>query len=188
MSDNEGRAPEPPPRRPQWAAPALPAAPTRAERRAHTAYEIESRTTIRVIWDEVCENTGLTARITSSGCFLREPPVMGPITLGPPTRFSIALRPGQIVEDIAGMAHRLAVAYRVDDVVVRQLTQGWVSVVLVEHLLAAPQADDGLAPVDDGPSGGPRFGSSESRSARRRTHLGSRDRRRPFGRPRSFGG
>lgn len=105
-------------------------------------WDTDARTEIRWRWGEVCSGVGLTRRVFPEGC--RSIPHIGRITLGPPTRFTVRLRPGQSRQDIADIAPRLALAFEVRNVRVRDLATGWVSVEMVEQaaLLTVVQCAD----------------------------------------------
>lgn len=117
------------------------------------AWDTDARTEIRWRWGEVCGGFGLNRRILPDDG-PRGIPHIGRITLGPPTRFTVRLRPGQSRRDIADLAPRLAMALEVEDVHVRDLAAGWVSVELVEQPTAA-RGPITLTVVDDMPADAP---------------------------------
>lgn len=160
----------------RWAVPPLPVDAGPDERREHRRSEIASQSEIRWRWVEVCSGTGLIRRVVPTGTVSFEPPRLGPITLGPPTRLSVALRPGQLPSDLSAIRERLAAAFDVDDVEVRRLAPGgWVTVELVEDGAGVPGDEIRPQPPDpDSPGAAPS-----------RRHFPRRRRRGPFGGPRS---
>lgn len=102
--------------------------------RAHAAAEKYARHEIRWIWSEICEGTGLMRRIPPFPGRL-EPPRIGRVTLGPPTSFTVELRPGMFARDLVDIAPRVAAAYGVAAVGVEPLVRGWVTVDLIEDLV-----------------------------------------------------
>jgi hypothetical protein len=122
----------------RWALPPLTEFASRAERRDQMAAETEARAEIRWIWNEVCSGLHLTRRIVPTGTASFEPPRLGRIRLGPPTTFTVELRPGQLIDDLLAIDDRLAAAYGVDDIEVHRLVENWVRIVLVEHRAVGP--------------------------------------------------
>lgn len=129
---------------------------------------------IRWIWVAFCAQVGLVERLGPTIAESWTAPTLGPVTLGPPTRFSVHLRHGQLRADLEKVRPRLASAYEVDDAIVRDLVRRWVTVELVEHGVA-DSTDETEPPAIDqprrrltpplrhfprrrrrGPSGGPR--------------------------------
>lgn len=160
---------------PRWAPLPPPANASRAARDRYAAEACRARSEMRWIWNEVCSGLDLTRRVVPTGTVTREPPRLGRITLGPPTRFTVELRPGQLRQDVGQWSTRIAAAYGVPEVAVDDLVHGWIVVELVERLAvddAVTVAPDPLAsppplerPARDGAGPGPR---------------------RPYGRPRSW--
>ena len=111
------------------------------------AFDTEARHEIRLIWREVCAGYGLTRRVLPDDG-PRAFPHIARLELGPPTRFLVRLRPGQLAVDIAELAPRLAAAYDVDDVQVREPHRGWASVELIEHRPPTLTVVDGTPPPD----------------------------------------
>ncbi|GAA4795729.1 hypothetical protein GCM10023200_34720 [Actinomycetospora chlora] len=177
----------------RWAPLPLPPHPTRADRLEYDGQASRARIAIRNIWMEF--HTGLhtmTGPAAPVSILTWDPPLVGPITLGPPTRWSVELRPGQRAADFRALAGRLASAYEVDDVVVADLARGWISIWLVEHVGAetVPTPDVPARPAVEPtrPAPAPVGQPSARRTGRIRHHrlpLGSRWRRRPFGGPRT---
>ena len=138
----------------RWAVPPLPGRLTRRERRWQAAAERQARAEIRWIWSEVCSGALLTRRIVPTGTASWEPPRFGRVVLGPPTTFTVELRPGQLVDDLLEIDRRLAAAYQVDGVDIRPLVANWVRIELVEHRGARPGRSL-RAPARPGPSTAP---------------------------------
>ena len=124
----------------RWALPPLPENAGWAERRWHVTAEIQVRGEIRWIRNEVCSGTHMIRRIVPSGVASFEPPRIGRISLGPPTTFTVELRPGQLIHDLLAIGDRLAAAYSVDDVKIHSVVVGWVRVVLVEREVGGGQS------------------------------------------------
>ncbi|MBC3190944.1 hypothetical protein H7X46_07695 [Pseudonocardia sp. C8] len=114
-----------------------------------TVFDAENRHEIRAIWREVCAGYRLTRRVVPDDG-PRAFPHIGQIELGPPTRFTVRLRPGQLADDIADLIPRLAAAYEVDDVRVSQPGRGWALVELIEHRSPTLTIIDGAPPPDPG--------------------------------------
>lgn len=164
----------------RWAVQPLAPDASQAVKRQHSADEASLRHEVRWRWNEVCSGNHLTHRIVPTGVASREPPRIGRISLGPPTTFSVNLRPGQLLADFSAISVRLASAFEVDDVLIENLAPGWLRIVLVERRRAAVR--------DASPNGPP--DSSHAAVTKPRPpiregpHLGRRGRRRPFGGPR----
>lgn len=165
-----------PPRR--W----VPATPTslvsRRDLRARQAEEADLKRDIRWRWNEFCSGVDLTHRIIPTGFATREPPRLGPITLGPPTRFNIELRPGQLIQDLLDVRERLAAAYQVADADVLPLVPGWVTVLLIEE--DADRVRSSPLEPEDRAERGPRRGEIRPNAR----HLPPRRHRGPYGSPR----
>lgn len=112
-----------------------------------SAFDTEARHEIRAIWREFCAGYGLTRReLPDDGP--RAFPHIRDVDLGPPTSFTVRLRPGQLAADIAELAPRLAAAYEVHDVVVSGPRRGWARVELIEHPPTLTVVDGRSAPPD----------------------------------------
>jgi hypothetical protein len=101
------------------------------------AWDTDSRSEIRWRWGEVCAGFDLSRRVLPDDG-PRSIPHIGRITLGPPTRFTVRLRPGLRRQHIVDIAPQLALAFEVDEVHVRDLASGWLSVELVEQPAFVP--------------------------------------------------
>jgi hypothetical protein len=130
----------------RWEPAPLPPDPTWRELREYRLEEAALKAQMRWIWNEFCSGVELTHRIVPTGYGSREPPRLGQITLGPPTRFNVELRPGQLPEDLLAVGDRLAAAYLVDDVDVWPLQERWVKVELIERRSTRPRRD--TMPID----------------------------------------
>lgn len=113
----------------------------RAADQAYARHEIKS------IWREVCVGSHLARRLLPTGSTWA-PPRIGRITLGPPTTFTVELRPGQSGQDIDDAAPHLAQAYGVADVYVTDLVRGWVTIELIEDVGALIAPADPIDPTD----------------------------------------
>lgn len=170
----------------RWAVPPLPDHPTRAEWARHGEQVTYNRHQIRWIWNEVCSGLRLARRVVPTGTTAFEPPPIGQIDLGPPTVFSVRLRPGQLLDDFRSHSDRLAAAYEVPDVVVGALAPGWMVVQLVDDV---PRRDRDERPDLrlHGSSNAPRAGAGYTRrrsAATSANPLGRRRARGPLGGPR----
>lgn len=114
----------------RWAIRPLPLNADPNERRRHRMMEIQVQNEIRWIWNEIW----LARRIVPLGTGSGEPPMIGRIVLGPPTRFIVQLRPGQLQKDLAAISSRLAAAFEVSDVRVVKLVADWITIELVENI------------------------------------------------------
>jgi hypothetical protein len=83
----------------RWAPAPLPLNPGGRDLREQRREEDALKQQMRWIWNEFCSGVDLTHRTVPTGYGTREPPRLGPIDLGPPTRFSVELRPGQLPRD-----------------------------------------------------------------------------------------
>lgn len=177
---------------PRWAPPPLSFNASGAERRRRAAEERRAQHEIRCIWNEFFREFHVITGVDSPTGVLawEDQPEIRWITLGPPTRFTIKRRPGQRRDDFAGLAPRLAAAYDVDAVVVTDLPAPFLTILLVEYAAEAGRPPEGGVPPTLGrltrrvtPTTAP-----SGRGVRRHGRLlGSREGRRPFGRPRSWG-
>ncbi|NMO92111.1 hypothetical protein [Actinomycetospora sp. TBRC 11914] len=138
----------------RWAPAPLPPVPSSRDLREYRLEETALKHQIRWIWNEFCSGVELTHRIVPTGYGTREPPRLGNITLGPPTRFNVELRPGQLVQDLLAVGDRLAAAYLVDDVDVWPLAERWVKIELVEYGIDDPR--NHTTPIDPPRRSGPR--------------------------------
>lgn len=174
---------------PRWAPlPPLDGA-TRAEWREYRAKVRRVKVEIGFIWDMIFSGMHVLIGTSSPAGLLTwdDPPIQGPITMGPPTRWSVKPRQGQQLDDFVALAPRIATAYEVDAVEVTGFVPGWLRLVLVERPedadFAPPTA---IAPQQPGELGP---GTSTADAADRfRPHgrpLGRRGWRRPFGGPRT---
>lgn len=174
----------------RWAPPPPPSDATRAERSRHAAEEQYARHEIRCIWDDFFQSFLLVTGIDGPAGVLawQGQPEIGPITLGPPTRFSIKMRPSQRRDDFSALAPRLAVAYDVDAVVITDSAEGWLTILLLEHADDAGRSQNGVVPATLG-EGTREATPSPIPSGRggrgHRRPLGLRGWRRPFGGPRT---
>ncbi|MEJ2871947.1 hypothetical protein WCD74_29600 [Actinomycetospora sp. OC33-EN08] len=108
---------------------------------------------LRDVWTNVCLMTGLTQVIPTPGHNLQAP-LVGRIRLDcAPVCFSVKLRPGQLPEDVAQRADRIAAAFRVPSVEVVTITRDlqWISVRLIEPYWIEWSYDDALEAGDDRP-------------------------------------
>lgn len=114
-------------------APLMPGA-CRADRDWYRRELAELEHELRNTWTNVCLVTHLAQVIPPPGAILQVPTI-GTITLDDvPARFSVKLRPGQLLVDFERRADRFAAAFRVPKVEIRPLTDDhqWISVELLE--------------------------------------------------------
>ena len=171
----------------RWSVPPLPERPSRRQREQQAAEEAYARHQIKWIWNEVCAGTFMIRRIVPTGTVSWEPPRIGRVRLGPPTTFTVELRPGQLRADFIDIRERLAAAFEVRDVVVTDLVRGWLLVQLVEGCdemvtPPPPARPPGRDPMINTSPAAPTEIESPHRPG---DHLGRRGWRRPFGRPRT---
>jgi hypothetical protein len=103
----------------------------RTQRRDESDFAAERIGDIQWQWRQVCEISGLGRLIfTPSGQAVSIPRITQ-VVLGPPTRFTVRLQPGQLASDVAKVAPRIAAAMHAHDAVVTELAIGWVLVELV---------------------------------------------------------
>lgn len=106
----------------------------RADRDWYRREVAELEHELRNTWTNVCLVTHLAQVIPPPGAILQVPTI-GTITLDDvPARFSVKLRPGQLLADFERRADRFAAAFRVPKVEIRPLTDDhqWISVELLE--------------------------------------------------------
>jgi hypothetical protein len=147
---------------------------SRARRRQYRRELAANRLRIRYLWTDACLAAGLAQEQRPPWPDL-VPPLVGPITLDSgPARFSVRLRPGQLLDDFTGAAtvERLAAAFGVVTVQAAALTPGWITIRLIERAAVEPDDARGL-PARPGTAP--------------RNPLGPRTGRGPAGRPRAFG-
>lgn len=165
----------------RWALPPLRPGASSSERGLRRREEMALEQQIRSIWTAFCSRVDLVERLGPTMAESWTPPTIGPITLGPPTRFSVCLHPGQLRTDLEDVRPRLAAAYEVDDVIVRDLVRGWATVELVEHGAGGAEPDAPGVPSDVGRKRRPLRPAEPSRP---RHPFPRRARRGPFGGPR----
>lgn len=164
----------------RWAVPPLPERPSRRERAQHAADEAYARHQILWIWNEVCAGEYLIRRVVPTGAMTWEPPRIGRVHLGPPTTFTVEMRPGQLREDFTAIGPRLAAAFEVREVRVEDLVRGWLLVELVEGCEDLRDQQSWRPPTINASPAAPAAIEPPSRG-----HVGRRGWRRPFGGPRS---
>jgi hypothetical protein len=161
----------------RWAPAPLPPNPSAEERREWRLEETALKHQVRWIWNDFCSGVELTRRIVPTGYATREPPRLGDISLGPPTRFNVELRPGQLVDDLVAVSDRLAAAYLVDDVDIWHVADRWIRVELIEYGMDDPRTH--TTPID--PPRAPAPGRPDVRTSGR--HWPRRQHRGPTGGP-----
>ena len=103
----------------------------RATRRDRSAFAAERIGDIKWQWRQVAEVAGLGRVVYTPNGPVMSVPLVGNVVLGPPTTFTVRLKPGQLVSDVTAVAPRIASAMGAHDIEVRALAAGWVLIELV---------------------------------------------------------
>jgi len=85
-------------------------------------------------WRQACDVSGLARLVFAPSGPTLSIPLIGRVSLGSPTTFTVRPLPGQLVEDFETAAPRIAAAMGVAEIRVRPLAAEW----LVVELLLAP--------------------------------------------------
>jgi len=89
---------------------------------------------LRYQWRCACNVTPLGRMIYTPSGVSTTIPVIGQIDLGPPTTFTVKMRPGQTLDDYRKAAPSIASTLHVAGVHVSPMSAtGWVRIVLLEH-------------------------------------------------------
>jgi hypothetical protein len=82
-------------------------------------------------WRQACERSGLARLVyTPSGPSMAIP-LIGRVTPGPPTTFTVRRRPGQLLADFEAAAPRISAAMGVAGIRVRPLVGEWIVIELI---------------------------------------------------------
>ena len=103
----------------------------RARRRDQAVNDARRIGDIKWQWRQACELSGLARLVfTPSGptMFI---PVIGRVTPGPPTTFTVRTQPGQLLADFEAAAPRIAAAMGVAGIRVRTLAAEWIVIELI---------------------------------------------------------
>jgi hypothetical protein len=94
-------------------------------------------------WRQACEYSGLARMVYSPTGPTTSIPMIGKVSLGPPTTFTVRLQPGQLASDVQAAAPRIAEAMSVFDIAVSRIATGWVRVELIPTPACPTQAYPG---------------------------------------------
>ena len=97
-------------------------------------------------------------------------PLIGRVTLGPPTTFTVRPQPGQLLADFEAAAPRIAAAMGVAGIRVRPLAAEWIVIELIHSPADAAQPSRPARdhPVPDPPGRAGRAARPDRHAARRR--------------------
>jgi hypothetical protein len=103
----------------------------RALRREQAADDALRVGDLRWRWRQACERSGLARLVyTPSGPSMAIP-LIGRVTPGPPTTFTVRRRPGQLLADFEAAAPRISAAMGVAGIRVRPLVGEWIVIELI---------------------------------------------------------
>jgi hypothetical protein len=117
----------------------------RAYRRDRAADEAQRINEIKWLWRQACEVSGLGRLVFVPSGPAMSIPMIGQVTLGEPTTFTVRPQPGQLLADFQAAAPRVAAAMGAGRVVVRPLVAEWIVVELLDA--CTPPSRSGLPQV-----------------------------------------
>ena len=82
-------------------------------------------------WRQACELSGLGQLVFTPSGPAMSIPMIGKVSLGPPTSFTVRLRPGQLPSDVQQAEPHIAEAMAAAGIVVTRLPAEWVRIELI---------------------------------------------------------
>lgn len=104
----------------------------RADRRDRAEDAAQRVGEIKWLWRQACEMSGLARMIFIPSGPTMSIPLIGRVTLGSPTTFTVRLQPGQLLADFEAAGPRIATAMHVAAIRVRPLAADWIVIELQE--------------------------------------------------------
>ena len=124
----------------------------RAAQRDRAVVDAQRIGDIKWQWRQACELSGLGQLMFTPSGQSMSIPLIGQITLGPPTSFTVRLRPGQLLSDVEDAEPQISEAMSVQRIVVSRLPGEWVRIELIP--VRTQPSGAGVLPFS-APPGGP---------------------------------